>query len=206
MLVVAGRPGRSRFHSSKKGKWPLLEGGAARAARAANRLERARRHRDLPRATWKRSRSTRSRIATATGSSSMRRVISSRQAGRPGGREPDGSLDGPIAEGIAAASPRDYTTRRVLSRVPFRILKRQGPAARLGAMDYVIKGQMIAAICSRRMAGGDGGSGSDVHREPRRRRPEKDSDAIRQERLSHGSLQSGEDWRSPGDDTARPRA
>jgi len=75
-------------------------------------------------------------------------------------REPDGSLDGPIAEGIAAAISQGYTDKaRPYHGYHFRILKRQGPAARLGAMDYVINGKMIGGFALVAWPAEYGGSG-----------------------------------------------
>ena len=75
-------------------------------------------------------------------------------------REPDGSLDGPIAEGIAAAISEGYTDKaRPYHGYHFRILKRQGPAARLGAMDYVINGKMIGGFALVAWPAEYGGSG-----------------------------------------------
>jgi hypothetical protein len=62
-------------------------------------------------------------------------------------RTADGSLAGPIAENIAAAIAEGYTDRaQPYHGYRFRILKRQGPSARLGAMDYVIGGRMIGGF------------------------------------------------------------
>jgi hypothetical protein len=59
----------------------------------------------------------------------------------------DGTWDGPIGENIARAIERGYTS----STEPyhgyfFKILKGQGPAAPLGAMDFVVKGIMIGGF------------------------------------------------------------
>ncbi|HTP51376.1 MAG TPA: DUF2950 domain-containing protein [Anaeromyxobacteraceae bacterium] len=62
-------------------------------------------------------------------------------------RNPDGSIEGPIAEGIADAIAEGYTDKtRPYHGYYFRILKRQGPSARLGEMDYVINGRMIGGF------------------------------------------------------------
>ncbi len=62
-------------------------------------------------------------------------------------RNPDGSLGGPIAEEIASAIREGYSDRKQpYHGYYFRILKRQGPSAPLGAMDYVIKGNMIGGF------------------------------------------------------------
>jgi len=62
-------------------------------------------------------------------------------------RNPDGSLGGPIAQVIAEAIAEGYSDKSKLYHgYHFRILKRQGPHAPLGAMDYVIKGKMIGGF------------------------------------------------------------
>ncbi len=60
---------------------------------------------------------------------------------------PDGALEGPISEGIARAIAEGYTDRtKPFHGYRFRVLKRQGPDAPLGAMDYVVKGHMIGGF------------------------------------------------------------
>ena len=62
-------------------------------------------------------------------------------------RNPDGSLGGPIAESIAAAIEEGYSSKALpYHGYHFRILKAQGPSARLGAMSYVIDGKMIGGF------------------------------------------------------------
>jgi hypothetical protein len=62
-------------------------------------------------------------------------------------KNPDGSLGGPIAEGIAAAIEQGYSDKaKPYHGYHFRVLKRQGPSAPLGALDYVIKGHMIGGF------------------------------------------------------------
>ena len=62
-------------------------------------------------------------------------------------RNPDGSLGGPIAEQIASAIAEGYKDkRRPYHGYHFRILKRQGRCAPLGAMDYVINEKMIGGF------------------------------------------------------------
>ncbi len=62
-------------------------------------------------------------------------------------RNADGSLGGPIAEEIAGAIAEGYSDKaRPYHGYRFRILKRQGRYARLGAMDYVIAGKMIGGF------------------------------------------------------------
>ena len=75
-------------------------------------------------------------------------------------REPDGSLAGPIAQGIAAAISEGYSDKaRPYHGYHFRILQRQGPAAHLGAMDYVIKAKMIGGFALVAWPAEYGGSG-----------------------------------------------
>jgi len=62
-------------------------------------------------------------------------------------QNPDGTWGGPIGEKIAAAIEQGYTS----SADPyhgyfFKILKGQGPAAPLGAMDFLVKGVMIGGF------------------------------------------------------------
>ena len=62
-------------------------------------------------------------------------------------RNPDGSLGGPIAEGIADALQRGYTDKsKPYHGYFFKILKGQGPAAPLGKMDFVVEGAMIGGF------------------------------------------------------------
>jgi hypothetical protein len=62
-------------------------------------------------------------------------------------RNPDGSLGGPISESIAAAIAEGYKDRtKPFHGYHFRVLKKQGKDAPLGAMDYVIKGHMIGGF------------------------------------------------------------
>jgi len=62
-------------------------------------------------------------------------------------KNPDGSLDGPVAEPIARAIAAGYKDRTSpYHGYRFRVLKRQGKSARLGAMDYVIDGKMIGGF------------------------------------------------------------
>ncbi len=58
-----------------------------------------------------------------------------------------GKWDGPIGEPIARAIAQGYSSRtEPYHGYYFKILKAQGPAAPLGAMDYVIKGAMIGGF------------------------------------------------------------
>jgi hypothetical protein len=59
----------------------------------------------------------------------------------------DGSWDGPIGENIARAIEQgDVSGGKPYHGYFFKILKGQGPAARLGEMDYVVKGVMIGGF------------------------------------------------------------
>lgn len=62
-------------------------------------------------------------------------------------RNADGSLGGPIGEGIAKALDQGYTSKgQPYHGYFFRILKGQGPAAPLGQMDFVVNGAMIGGF------------------------------------------------------------
>jgi len=62
-------------------------------------------------------------------------------------RNPDGSLGGPIAEEIADALQQGYTDKsQPYHGYFFKILKGQGPAAPLGAIDFVVNGAMIGGF------------------------------------------------------------
>jgi hypothetical protein len=62
-------------------------------------------------------------------------------------RNPDGTLGGPISEGIADALEEGYTDRtKPYHGYFFRILKGQGSAAPLGRLDFVIEGAMIGGF------------------------------------------------------------
>jgi hypothetical protein len=59
----------------------------------------------------------------------------------------EGVLEGPISEAIARAIAEGYTDRtKPWHGYHFRVLKKQGKYARLGKMDYVIKGHMIGGF------------------------------------------------------------
>jgi Protein of unknown function (DUF2950) len=59
----------------------------------------------------------------------------------------DGSLGGPIAEGIAKALQQGYTDKsKPYHGYYFKILKGQGPAAPLGQMNFVVEGAMIGGF------------------------------------------------------------
>src|SRR6266403_3184310 len=60
---------------------------------------------------------------------------------------PDGSIGGPIAEGIAKALQQGYTSKsQPYHGYYFKILKGQGPAAPLGQMSFVVEGAMIGGF------------------------------------------------------------
>ncbi|MGA8892540.1 MAG: DUF2950 domain-containing protein [Anaeromyxobacteraceae bacterium] len=59
----------------------------------------------------------------------------------------DGAVEGPISEAIARAIAEGYTDRtKPWHGYHFRILKKQGKDARLGKMDYVLRGHMIGGF------------------------------------------------------------
>ena len=62
-------------------------------------------------------------------------------------RKADGSWGGPVGESVARAIEQGYTDRAEPYRgYFFKILKRQGPAAPLGQMDFVVKNVMIGGF------------------------------------------------------------
>ena len=62
-------------------------------------------------------------------------------------RNPDGSLGGPISEGIADALEEGYTDKaKPYHGYFFKILKGQGPGAPLGEMNFVVEGAMIGGF------------------------------------------------------------
>jgi hypothetical protein len=62
-------------------------------------------------------------------------------------RNADGTLEGPIAQGVAKALEQGYTNRgQPYHGYFFKILKGQGPAAPLGQMDFVVNGAMIGGF------------------------------------------------------------
>lgn len=76
-----------------------------------------------------------------------RRVISS--PGRQDGlawKTADGKWEGPIGENIANAIEKGYTADQPYHGYFFKSLKGQGAAARLGEMDFVVKGVMIGGF------------------------------------------------------------
>jgi hypothetical protein len=62
-------------------------------------------------------------------------------------RKPDGTWDGPVAEGIAKALEQGYTSKgQPYHGYYFKILKGQGPNAPLGQIDFVVNGAMIGGF------------------------------------------------------------
>lgn len=62
-------------------------------------------------------------------------------------RNPDGSLGGPVAAGVAEAIEQGYVDKmKPYHGYYYKILKGQGPAAPLGAMNFVIEGAMIGGF------------------------------------------------------------
>lgn len=62
-------------------------------------------------------------------------------------QNPDGSWGGPIGETVAKAIEEGYGEKgNPFHGYRFKVLKGQGPAARLGTMDYVIEGVMIGGF------------------------------------------------------------
>jgi hypothetical protein len=62
-------------------------------------------------------------------------------------RNPDGTLGGPVAEGIAKALEQGYTNKsEPYHGYYFKILKGQGPNAPLGQIDFVVNGAMIGGF------------------------------------------------------------
>jgi hypothetical protein len=76
------------------------------------------------------------------------RIIST--AGKQDGlawQNPDGSWGGPIGEEVAKALEEGYGDKgKPFHGYYFKVLKGQGPAARLGQLDYVIEGAMIGGF------------------------------------------------------------
>jgi hypothetical protein len=62
-------------------------------------------------------------------------------------RNEDGTLGGPISENVAEAIEEGYTSKKEgYHGYYFKVLKGQGPAARLGQLDYVVDGVMIGGF------------------------------------------------------------
>jgi Protein of unknown function (DUF2950) len=62
-------------------------------------------------------------------------------------RNPDGTLGGPVGEGVAKALEQGYTNKsQPYHGYYFKILKGQGPNAPLGQMQFVVNGAMIGGF------------------------------------------------------------
>jgi hypothetical protein len=61
-------------------------------------------------------------------------------------QNPDGTWEGPVGPGAARAIEQGYTREAPFHGYYFKVLKGQGPSARLGQLDYVIKGAMIGGF------------------------------------------------------------
>jgi hypothetical protein len=62
-------------------------------------------------------------------------------------QNPDGTWGGPVGEGVAKAIGQGYTSpTEPFHGYYFKVLKGQGPSARLGQLDYVINGAMIGGF------------------------------------------------------------
>jgi len=62
-------------------------------------------------------------------------------------RNEDGTLGGPVSEGIAQAIADGYTSRtEPFHGYYFKVLKAQGPSAPLGELDFVVQGAMIGGF------------------------------------------------------------
>jgi len=63
-------------------------------------------------------------------------------------QNPDGSAGGPVGEAVARAIDEGYSTtnRSGYHGYYFKVLKGQGPDARLGQLDYMIEGAMIGGF------------------------------------------------------------
>jgi len=62
-------------------------------------------------------------------------------------QNPDGTWGGPVGEGIARALEQGYTERgQPYHGYFFKVLKKQGPAAPMGEMDFVVGGAMIGGF------------------------------------------------------------
>jgi Protein of unknown function (DUF2950) len=62
-------------------------------------------------------------------------------------QNPDGTWGGPVGEGIAKAIGQGYSNKsEPYHGYYFKVLKGQGPSARLGQLDYVINGAMIGGF------------------------------------------------------------
>lgn len=58
----------------------------------------------------------------------------------------DGSWEGPVGEAVAKALAEGYEEKKPFHGYYFKILKGQGPAGRLGTLDYLVEGVMIGGF------------------------------------------------------------
>jgi len=58
----------------------------------------------------------------------------------------DGSWEGPVGEAVAKALADGYEEKKPFHGYYFKILKGQGPAGRLGTLDYLVEGVMIGGF------------------------------------------------------------
>ena len=58
----------------------------------------------------------------------------------------DGTWEGPVGEAVAKAMAEGYEDKKPFHGYYFRLLKGQGPAARLGRLEYFIEGVMIGGF------------------------------------------------------------
>lgn len=75
------------------------------------------------------------------------RIVSS--AGKHDGlawQDPDGTWGGPVGEGAAKAMAEGFAQGEPFHGYYFKVLTGQGPAARLGQLDYVVEGAMIGGF------------------------------------------------------------
>ena len=61
-------------------------------------------------------------------------------------QDSDGGWDGPVGDAVANAIEEGYRQKKPFHGYYFRLLKGQGPAARLGTLDYFIEGVMIGGF------------------------------------------------------------
>lgn len=61
-------------------------------------------------------------------------------------QSPDGTWEGPVGEAVAKALAEGYEEKKPFHGYYFRLLTGQGPAARLGTLDYFIEGVMIGGF------------------------------------------------------------
>ena len=62
-------------------------------------------------------------------------------------QNPDGTWGGPVGEGVAKAVEQGYNDKsQPYHGYYFKVLKGQGPAARMGQMDFVVEGVMIGGF------------------------------------------------------------